>query len=307
LVDEGEHELEKVKITEVGPRDGLQNEKTILSTQDKFEFIKRLVESGAKHIELTSFVRKDRIPQMADAMELSALVLPLYAKDVQFSCLTPNTKGYEGAKLAGFNEVAVFTATSESFTKKNINMTVKESFESFQPIFGLAKQDGIKVRGYISTVVACPYEGKIPPEKTLEVAERLLDAGAYEISLGETIGVAVPNEIESLLSVLLKKIPISYLNCHFHDTYGMAIANTKQALSMGIRSFDSSAGGLGGCPYAKGAAGNVATEDLVYFLSREGYDTGINLDSLIQVSQFMEAKLDRSFNSRTYIAKKNVG
>ncbi|MGJ4733728.1 hydroxymethylglutaryl-CoA lyase [Leptospira levettii] len=298
--------MEKVKITEVGPRDGLQNEKTILSTQDKFEFVKRLVESGVKHIELTSFVRKDRIPQMGDAIELSALVLPKFASDVQFSCLTPNTKGYDAAKEAGFKEVAVFTATSESFTKKNINMTVLESFTSFQPIFEQAKQDGIKVRGYISTVIACPYEGKIPPEKTLEVALRLLDAGAYEISLGETIGVAVPDEVEKLLEVLLKKIPISYLNCHFHDTYGMAIANTKQALSMGIRSFDSSAGGLGGCPYAKGAAGNVATEDLVYFLTREGYDTGIQLDSLVQVSQFMESKLDRQFSSRTFIAKKNA-
>ncbi|TGL04462.1 hydroxymethylglutaryl-CoA lyase [Leptospira bouyouniensis] len=299
--------MEKVKITEVGPRDGLQNEKTIFSTQDKFEFVNRLVESGAKHIELTSFVRKDRIPQMADAIELSAMVLPKYSSDVQFSCLTPNTKGYEAAKIAGFKEVAVFTATSESFTKKNINMTVMESFSSFQPIFDFAKTDGIKVRGYISTVVACPYEGKIQPEKTLEIAERLLDAGAYEISLGETIGVAVPDEIESLLEVLLKKIPSSYLNCHFHDTYGMAIANTKQALSMGIRSFDSSAGGLGGCPYAKGAAGNVATEDLVYFLTREGYDTGINLEELVKVSQFVESKLERNLNSRTYIAKKNVG
>lgn len=298
--------METVKITEVGPRDGLQNEKTILTTHDKFEFVKRLVESGAKHIELTSFVRKDRIPQMGDAMELSALVLPKFGKDVHFSCLTPNPKGYDAAKQAGFKEVAVFTATSESFTKKNINMTVKESFDSFQPIFDQAKQDGIKVRGYISTVVACPYEGKIAPEKTLEVAERLLDAGAYEISLGETIGVAVPSEVEALLEVVLKKIPISYLNCHFHDTYGMAIANTKQALNMGIRSFDSSAGGLGGCPYAKGAAGNVATEDLVYFLTKEGFDTGIQLDALVRVSQFMESKLERTLNSRTYIAKKNV-
>lgn len=303
---EEKNSLETVKITEVGPRDGLQNEKTILSTQDKFEFVKRLVESGAKHIELTSFVRKDRIPQMGDAIELSALVLPAFGSQVEFSCLTPNPKGYQAAKEAGFKEVAVFTATSESFTQKNINMTVMESFQAFRPIFDSAKQDGIKVRGYISTVVSCPYEGKIKPEKTLEVAERLLDAGAYEISLGETIGVAVPSEIESLLEVVLKKIPIKYLNCHFHDTYGMAIANTKQALAMGIRSFDSSAGGLGGCPYAKGAAGNVATEDLVYFLQKEGYETGIQLDSLVKVSQFMESKLDRTLNSRTYIAKKNA-
>lgn len=298
--------MEQIKITEVGPRDGLQNEKTILSTQDKFEFVSRLVESGLKYIELTSFVRKDRIPQMGDALELSKLILPKYKNQVQFSSLTPNAKGYEGAKEAGFSEVAVFTATSETFTKKNINMTIEESLEFFKPIFSQAKSDGIKVRGYISTVIACPYEGKIKPEKTLEVAKRLLDAGVYEISLGDTIGVAVPSEVESLLEVLLKKIPNNLLAGHFHDTYGMAIANTKQALSMGLRSFDSSAGGLGGCPYAKGAAGNVATEDLVFFLHREGYTTGIQLDSLISASRFMEEKIGRKLTSRTYIAMKNA-
>lgn len=185
-------------------------------------------------------------------------------------------------------------------------MTIQESLDFFKPIFTEAKSDGIKVRGYISTVIACPYEGKIKPEQTLEIAERLLDAGAYEISLGETIGVAVPMEVESLLEVLIKKIPTSYLAGHFHDTYGMAVANIKQALSMGIRSFDSSAGGLGGCPYAKGAAGNVATEDLVYFLHKEGYDTGIRLDSLIKASQFMEERIGRKLTSRTYVAMKNV-
>ncbi|MGE8720108.1 hydroxymethylglutaryl-CoA lyase [Leptospira terpstrae] len=298
--------MEQIKITEVGPRDGLQNEKTILTTQDKFEFVSRLVESGIKNIELTSFVRKDRIPQMGDAKELADLVLPKFQNLVQFSCLTPNAKGYEGAKDSGFKEVAVFTATSETFTKKNINITIQESLDFFKPIFTMAKVDGIKVRGYISTVIACPYEGKIEPERTLEVAERLLEAGVYEISLGETIGVAVPSEVETLLEVLLKKIPDSYFAGHFHDTYGMAIANTKQALSMGIRSFDSSAGGLGGCPYAKGAAGNVATEDLVYFLHKEGYDTGIQLSSLIQASQFMEERIGRKLTSRTYVAMKNA-
>ncbi|TGL37197.1 hydroxymethylglutaryl-CoA lyase [Leptospira perdikensis] len=298
--------MEQIKITEVGPRDGLQNEKTILSTQDKFEFVSRLVESGLQHIELTSFVRKDRIPQMADAIELAGLVLPKFQSQVQFSCLTPNTKGYEGAKESGFTEVAVFTATSETFTKKNINMSIEESLDFFKPIFTEAKSDGIKVRGYISTVISCPYEGKIKPERTLEIAERLLDAGVYEISLGETIGVAVPTEVESLLNVLLKKIPKVYLAGHFHDTYGMAIANIKQALTMGIRSFDSSSGGLGGCPYAKGAAGNVATEDLVYFLHKEGYTTGIQLDSLIEASRFMEERIGRKLSSRTYIAMKNA-
>ncbi|MBM9547082.1 hydroxymethylglutaryl-CoA lyase [Leptospira sp. 201903074] len=298
--------MEQIKITEVGPRDGLQNEKTILSTQDKFEFVSRLVESGIKNIELTSFVRKDRIPQMGDVIELAGLVLPKFQNQVQFSCLTPNAKGYEGAKESGFSEVAVFTATSETFTKKNINMTIQESLDFFKPIFTAAKADGIKVRGYISTVIACPYEGKIKPEQTLAIAERLLEAGAYEISLGETIGVAVPTEVESLLEVLLKKISTTHLAGHFHDTYGMAIANIKQSLSMGLRSFDSSAGGLGGCPYAKGAAGNVATEDLVYFLHKEGHETGIQLDSLIKASQFMEERIGRKLTSRTYVAMKNA-
>ncbi|MDZ4727052.1 MAG: hydroxymethylglutaryl-CoA lyase [Leptospira sp.] len=294
-----------VKITEVGPRDGLQNEKTIISTNDKFEFIKLLAKTGIKHIEATSFVKKEWVPQMGDAEELAKLIFEnkSLTNDIQYSCLTPNNKGYESALTSGFKEVAIFTATSESFTKKNINRTVKESIEGFKEIFSRAKSDGIKVRGYISTVIACPYEGKIDPKKTLDIAKQLLDYGAYEISLGETIGVAVPSEIESLLNCLLKEIPASLFAGHFHDTYGMAIANVKQALDMGLRSFDSSAGGLGGCPYAKGASGNLATDDLVYFLERAGFSTGINLDLLIDASSFMQSRLGRSLTSRTFIAR----
>ncbi|WP_411822862.1 hydroxymethylglutaryl-CoA lyase [Leptospira sp. 'Mane'] len=294
-----------VKITEVGPRDGLQNEKAIVPTDSKFEFIRALAATGLQHIEATSFVKKEWIPQMGDSEELTKLIFGANPIDpeIQLSCLTPNIIGYEKAVSLGFKEVAVFTASSESFTKKNINKTIDESILAFGEIFRKAKQDNVKVRGYISTVIACPYEGKISPEKTLTIAKKLLDAGAYEISLGETIGVAVPSEVESLLNVLLKEIPSRLLAGHFHDTYGMGISNVKQSLNMGLRSFDSSAGGLGGCPYAKGASGNLATEDLVYFLEREGYHTGVNLDALVNASSLMEKALNRPLLSRTYVAK----
>ncbi|WP_004472788.1 hydroxymethylglutaryl-CoA lyase [Leptospira santarosai] len=292
----------KVKITEVGPRDGLQNEKRPVATEVKAEYIRRLVQAGLKNIETTSFVKKESIPQLADASELSAL-LDLNG-DIQYSALTPNIKGYETAKKAGYKEVAVFTAASESFTKKNINRTITESIDGFKEIFKLAKDDGIRVRGYVSTVIDCPYEGKIDPNKVLNVSKILLDLGAYEISLGETIGTGVPAEVETLLEHLLKEIPANKFAGHFHDTYGMAIANVNKALSMGLRSFDSSSGGLGGCPYAKGAAGNLATDDLVYFLEKSGIRTGIDPDLLWEASAFMEKALSRELQSRTYLANK---
>ncbi|EMJ95716.1 hydroxymethylglutaryl-CoA lyase [Leptospira alstonii] len=292
----------EVKITEVGPRDGLQNEKRPVSTEIKAEYIRRLVLSGLKYIEATSFVKKESIPQLADAAELSA-ILDLNGS-VHYSALTPNIKGYEFAKNAGYKEVAVFTAASESFTKKNINRTIAESIDGFKEIFQLSKSDGIRVRGYVSTVIDCPYEGKIDPKKVLEVSKILLDLGAYEISLGETIGTGVPAEVERLLEHLLKEIPANRLAGHFHDTYGMAIANVEKAFSMGIRSFDSSSGGLGGCPYAKGAAGNLATEDLVYFLEKSGVPTGIDPALLWEASAFMENALSRELQSRTYQATK---
>jgi len=291
-----------VKITEVGPRDGLQNEKAILSTEDKIQFIHLLSSSGLSHIEITSFVRPDRIPQMADAKELSERVINQKNTSISYSCLVPNEKGFLNALDSGYKEVAVFTATSGSFTAKNMNQTVEGTLNAFVPIFKKAREFNIKVRGYISTVIFCPYEGKIQPESSLFLAKRLLDEGAYEISLGETIGRAVPKDVEKLLDVLLKEIPKEKLNCHFHDTFGMAIANTKQALDMGIRSFDSSAGGLGGCPYAKGAAGNLSTEDLLYFLENEGYETGINLSKIIEASEFIENRIERKLSSRTYLA-----
>ncbi|TGK06665.1 hydroxymethylglutaryl-CoA lyase [Leptospira semungkisensis] len=289
-----------LKITEVGPRDGLQNEKSEVPTRDKFEFIQKLIRAGLIHIEATSFVRKENIPQLGDAKELSSL-LDLNGK-TQFSALTPNLKGYQAALEAGYKEVAVFTAASESFVKKNINRTIQESIDGFKEIFQEAKKDGLKVRGYVSTVIDCPYEGKIDPKKVLEVSKILLDQGAYEISLGETIGTAVPSEVETLLNVLLKEIPADKLAGHFHDTYGMAISNVQKSYEMGIRSFDSSSGGLGGCPYAKGASGNLATEDLVYYFHKSGIETGIDLSKLLEASSFMESILQRKLASRSYIA-----
>lgn len=296
---------EKIKITEVGPRDGLQNESKAIATEDKARFIELLTQAGLKNIEATSFVKADKIPQLADAVELSAK-LKFQNANMEYSALTPNLKGYETAIQAGFKEVAIFGAASESFTKKNINRTIEESLSGFEELTVQARKDGIKVRGYISTVVACPYEGKISPEKVQTVVNRMQGLGVYEISLGETIGVAVPGEVESLLAVLLKENDPSFFAGHFHDTYGMAIGNVAKSLEMGIRSFDASAGGLGGCPYAKGASGNLATEDLVYLLENSGFETGVNLDLLVKASRFMETTLDKPLLSKTYLARKKI-
>ncbi len=289
-----------LKITEVGPRDGLQNEKAEVSTSDKLVFIGKLVQAGLTHIEATSFVKKEAIPQLGDSKELSA-GLDL-GGNIRFSALTPNLKGYQAALEAGYKEVAVFTAASESFTKKNINRSIQESIDGFKEIFTEARKDGIQVRGYVSTVIDCPYEGKIDPKKVLEVSKILLDQGAYEISLGETIGTAVPSEVETLLNLLLKEIQSEKLAGHFHDTYGMAISNVQKSYELGLRSFDSSSGGLGGCPYAKGASGNLATEDLVYYFHKSGIQTGIDLSKLLEASSFMEGILQRKLASRSYIA-----
>lgn len=289
-----------VKITEVGLRDGLQNEKSILSTESKFHLFQILQSAGLSHIEVTSFVRKDKIPQLADAEELSRLVDP--SKNPNLTCLVPNRKGYEKAKELGYKKVAIFGAASNTFSQKNINKTIHESIQTFEEICNLASQDKIQVRGYISTVVECPYEGKISPSSVLKVVKKFFQLGVYEISLGETIGVATPNEIQELLELLLEHFPSHLFACHFHDTYGMGIANVYTAYKMGIRSFDSSVGGLGGCPYAPGAAGNLATEDLIYLLERMGIPTNISLTNLVKASEFAYKCLNKTPSSKTQIA-----
>jgi hydroxymethylglutaryl-CoA lyase len=290
----------KIKITEVSPRDGLQNESKILSTEEKLIFITKLMDSGLEHIEVTSFVRKDRIPQLSDSQELS-LLLSENIKS-KSSVLVPNLIGYENALKNGYKEIAVFTAASETFTKKNINMSIKESIKSFEEISKKAIIDGVRVRAYISTVIYCPYEGYINPSKVFETIQLLENILPYEISLGDTIGAGVPVETEKLLNVLLNKYPSKLFAGHFHDTYGMALANVNKSIELGIRSFDSSSGGLGGCPYAKGASGNLATEDLLYFLNKSGYETGISIEKILSASNYIRTILNKEISSKTFQA-----
>jgi hydroxymethylglutaryl-CoA lyase len=282
---------EFVKIVEVGPRDGLQNEKTPLSLQDRKQLILDLMQTGLKAIEVGSCVSPKWVPQMAYSDELYTQ-LPKDA-DIQFSLLTPNMKGFESALAVGCKEVAVFTAASESFTQKNINCSIDESFEKFADILTAAKEHNIKVRGYVSCIVDCPYEGAIDPKQVSHVVTRLFDMGCYEVSLGETIGTATPNRVKKVWEACLSELDAQFMAGHFHNTYGMAIANIYQSLEQGIRVFDSSIAGLGGCPYAKGASGNVSTEDLLYLLNGMGFETGINVEALMQASQNISTRLDR--------------
>mgnify|MGYP000897654457 FL=1 len=280
-----------VKIVEVGPRDGLQNEKTPLTLQQRKALILDLMKTGLKSIEVGSCVSAKWVPQMAQSDVLFA-ELP---KDpnIQFSLLTPNLKGFESARAVDCQEVAVFTAASESFTQKNINCSIDESLEKFSDVMAAAKASNIKVRGYVSCMVDCPYEGAIDPQRVAKVSKRLLDMGCYEVSLGETIGTATPDRVKKVWDICLAEMDSHVLAGHFHNTYGMAIANIYQSLLQGIRVFDSSIAGLGGCPYAKGASGNVATEDLYYLLSKMGFATGLDLDALMHASQNISQVLNR--------------
>ncbi|ENW05003.1 hydroxymethylglutaryl-CoA lyase [Acinetobacter beijerinckii] len=280
-----------VKIVEVGPRDGLQNEKQALSIEQRLSFINDLVDAGLKSIEVGSCVSAKWVPQMAQSDELFRL-LP-QRNDLNLSLLTPNLKGFEAALAVGCKEVAVFTAASESFTRKNINCSIDESLERFSEIFQAAQANNVRVRGYVSCMVDCPYEGAIDPKQVVNVVKRLHDMGCYEISLGETIGTATPDRVQKVWQACLAELDSKILAGHFHNTYGMAIANIYQSLQQGIRVFDSSLAGLGGCPYAKGSSGNVATEDLYYLLSHIGYETGIHLEKLMLASQNINQTLNR--------------
>ncbi|ENW96377.1 hydroxymethylglutaryl-CoA lyase [Acinetobacter sp. NIPH 298] len=293
---------EFVKIVEVGPRDGLQNEKQPLTIEQRFNFISDLIDAGLKSIEVGSCVSAKWVPQMAQSDELYKL-LP-QRDDLNLSLLTPNLKGFEAAFAVGCKEVAVFTAASDSFTRKNINCSIDESLERFSEIFQAAKTHNVRVRGYVSCMVDCPYEGAIDPKQVLSVVKRLHAMGCYEISLGETIGTATPDRVEKVWQACLAELDSEVLAGHFHNTYGMAIANIYQSLQQGIRIFDSSLAGLGGCPYAKGASGNVATEDLYYLLSHIGYETEINLEKLMRASQNINKALNRknlSSYANTYL------
>ena len=281
-----------VKIVEVGPRDGLQNEKQAIDTATKVELIARLGASGLKTIEATAFVSPKWVPQMADNAEVMRQITRL--DGVTYPVLTPNLKGLEAALATGVTEVAVFAAASEAFSQKNINCSISESIERFVPVIESAREHGVAVRGYVSTVVGCPYQGDVPPEKVAEVAKALFDLGCYEISLGDTIGVGTPLKVQAMLTEVSKAVPMEKLAGHFHNTYGMAIANIYASLQMGMAVFDASVAGLGGCPYAKGASGNVATEDVVYLLNGLGIDSGVDLTSLVETAVWVSAQLGRA-------------
>jgi len=283
-----------IKIVEVGPRDGLQNEKICLNLADKLEYIKLLSKTGLQVIEATSFVRADRIPQMADAHALySEIIKENFTTNISFPCLVPNLKGYELSQSAGVKEISLFSATSDEFTQKNINCTVEESFERMNKVVELAHKDGVKIRGYISTAFGCPYAGKMSSGELVSVIERFLKLGVYEISIGDTIGVAKPEQVDEYLKDVLSVIAVDKIAMHFHDTEKRAISNIRASLNLGVSTFDSSSGGLGGCPYAKGATGNVATEDVLQLMTREGLATGVDLTLLVEASKFILNKVNK--------------
>ncbi len=285
-----------VNIVEVGPRDGLQNEPQLVATETKVALIERLVAAGCRSVEATSFVAPHWVPQMADNVEVMRLLKR--TRGVNYPVLTPNLKGFEAALAAGAKEVAVFAAASESFSRKNINCTIAESLVRFEPLMAAAKKAEVNVRGYVSCALGCPYEGTIHPAAAASVAERLFAMGCFEISLGDTIGVGTPLGVQRLIAAVSRNIPIEKLAGHFHDTYGMAAVNVYAALELGVTTFDSSVAGLGGCPYAKGASGNVATEDLVWLMNGLGIETGIDLDKIVDCAIWISDVLGRGPGSR---------
>ena len=288
--------MERVRIVEVGPRDGLQNEKRALPTATKLELIERLVAAGLRDIEATSFVSPKWVPQMADHVEIMRGLVR--HAEVNYPVLTPNLKGFEAAVAEGAKEVAVFASASEGFSQRNINCSIDESIDRFVPVFEAARRLGVKVRGYVSCAVACPYDGAVAPRKVADVAARLHELGSYEVSVADTIGTATPAAVLAMLEAVAKRVPVTRLAGHYHDTYGMAVANVHASYGFGVRVFDSSVAGLGGCPYAKGATGNVATEDVVYLLNGLGAETGIDLDALVDCGAWISRVLSRESGSR---------
>ena len=281
----------KVRMVEVGPRDGLQNESEIVPAAVKIALIDKLSDTGLPAVEATSFVSPKWVPQMADAADVMAGIKRL--PGTAYPVLVPNLRGFEAAEAAGASEIAVFAAASESFSRRNINCTIAESLERFQPVMEAAARAGMKVRGYVSCVLGCPYEGRVAPAKVAEVSGELADMGCYEISLGDTIGVGTPGKAVAMIEAVTAKVPRERLAVHFHDTYGQALANILAALESGVATVDSSVAGLGGCPYAPGAAGNVASEDVLYMLNGLGIESGVDLDALVAAGQFISNHLGR--------------
>ncbi len=287
---------ESVRLVEVGPRDGLQNQPQQVPTAVKIELIERLAAAGLRSIEATAFVSPRWVPQMADHTEVMRGIRR--APGVTYSALTPNLKGLKAALEDGVSEVAVFAAASETFSQRNTNCSIDESLERFAPVMSAAREAGVRVRGYVSCALGCPYEGAVAASAVADVARRLYASGCYEISLGDTIGVGTPRTTESILRAVAEAVPVTQLAGHFHDTYGQALVNVYAALRMGVRVFDASVAGLGGCPYAPGASGNVATEDLLYLLNGLGFETGVDLQKLIAAGAFICGHLGIESQSR---------
>jgi hydroxymethylglutaryl-CoA lyase len=285
-----------VRIVEVGARDGLQNEKTIVPTVAKVELIDRLSDTGLQTIEATSFVSPKWVPQLADAADVYAAIRK--KPGVRYPVLVPNLQGYERARSVGATEIAVFTAASEAFNRKNINASIDDSIERFVPVMDRARADGVAVRGYVSTVLGCPYQGDVPVADVVRVARRLHELGCYEISLGDTIGIGTPAKARAMLAAVAGEVPMTALAVHFHDTRGQALANILACLELGVAVVDASVSGTGGCPYARGASGNVATEDVVYMLHGMGITTGVDLDRLIDTGRWLSAQLKRDNGSK---------
>lgn len=285
-----------VRIVEVGPRDGLQNEKTIVSVSDKISLINQLSSCGFQTVEATSFVSPKWVPQLADAAEVFVGINK--HAGVSYPVLVPNLQGYERARSVGATEVAIFGAASEAFSQKNINASIDESIERFVPVLEQAEKDGVKVRGYVSTVLGCPYQGDVPVADVVRISKKLFELGCYEISLGDTIGIGTPKNARAMLAAVATEIPMASLAVHFHDTRGQALANILACLEEGVRVVDSAVSGTGGCPYAKGASGNVASEDVVYMLEGIGMTTGIHMDKLIETGRWLSQLLGRETSSK---------
>ena len=291
-----------VRIVEVGPRDGLQNEKAIIATADKIALIEKLAATGLGTVEATAFVSPKWVPQMADAAEVFSGVAK--REGVRYPVLVPNLQGYERARAVGVTEIAVFGAASEAFSKANINASIEESLTRFAPVLEAAKRDGVAVRGYVSTVLGCPYQGEVPLNEVVRVAKALHAMGCYEISLGDTIGVGTPRKARAMLEAVAGEVPMAALAVHFHDTYGQAVANVAACLEAGVRVVDAAVSGTGGCPYARGASGNVATEDIVYLLDGMGFAHGVDLEALVDTGRWLSALLGRESMSKVNRARR---
>jgi hydroxymethylglutaryl-CoA lyase len=285
-----------ITVVEVGPRDGLQNEHALVNTPDKIEFVNRLTAAHLPVIEVSAFVSPKWVPQMADASEVFAGITR--APGIRYTALVPNPAGLDRALQAGVTEIAVFAASTETFSRKNINQSIDDSLANYKQVCERAAASGLRVRGYLSTAFGCPFEGPVAPERVAELTARLLELGVFEVAVSDTIGIAHPGDVPRVLTAVLARAPVDRIALHFHDTRGTALANVLTALPFGISTFDASAGGLGGCPYAPGAAGNLATDDLIYMLDGLGMDTGVLLNALSEASAFIESKLDHRLPSR---------